>query len=116
MNVADRMTKNPFSVTPESSVSDARELMKRENVRRLPVVNDRGELMGIVTEKDILCASPSPASTGASGPAEDLRCDDSPADFRCSGYAGGAGGPADRGSSYRRTADNRGNASHGDYH
>ena len=63
MNVADRMTKNPFSVTPESSVSDARELMKRENVRRLPVVNDRGELMGIVTEKDILCASPSPAST-----------------------------------------------------
>ena len=63
MNVADRMTKNPFSVTSESSVSDARELMKRENVRRLPVVNDRGELVGMVTEKDILCASPSPAST-----------------------------------------------------
>ena len=63
MNVSDRMTKNPFSVTQESSISDARELMKRENVHRLPVVNAHGELTGIVTEKDILCASPSPAST-----------------------------------------------------
>jgi len=63
MNVKDRMTKNPFTVKTTSSVSDARDIMKNEKVHRLPVVDDKGRLAGIVTEKDILNASPSPAST-----------------------------------------------------
>ena len=37
--------------------------MKREKVHRLPVIDGKGHLIGIVTEKDILFASPSPAST-----------------------------------------------------
>ena len=63
MNVSDRMTKNPFTVKKSGSVTDAREIMKKEKVHRLPVINDKGGLIGIITEKDILYASPSPAST-----------------------------------------------------
>ncbi len=63
MNVSDRMTKNPFTVKKSDSVTDAREIMKREKIHRLPVINKKGGLIGIITEKDILYTSPSPAST-----------------------------------------------------
>jgi len=63
MNVKDRMTRNPFTVKKDDSVSSARELMKKEKVHRLPVIDGHGKLVGIITEKDILFASPSPAST-----------------------------------------------------
>ena len=63
MYVQDRMTKNPFTVKLEQSISDAREILKKENIRRLPVIDAHGHLTGILTEKDILQASPSPAST-----------------------------------------------------
>lgn len=57
------MTKNPFTVKKSESVSNAREMMKAEKIHRLPVINDKGGIIGIITEKDILYASPSPAST-----------------------------------------------------
>ncbi len=63
MNVSDRMTKNPYTVTKSDSVTDARIIMKRENIHRLPVIDKKGNLIGIITEKDILYASPSPATT-----------------------------------------------------
>jgi acetoin utilization protein AcuB len=37
--------------------------MRREKVRRLPVLGRRGRLVGIVLEKDLLYASPSPATS-----------------------------------------------------
>jgi acetoin utilization protein AcuB len=37
--------------------------MRNQKVRRLPVLNDKGELVGIVSEKDLLYASPSPATS-----------------------------------------------------
>lgn len=63
MNVKDRMTKNPFTVKKNESVSDARQIMKREKIHRLPVIDSQGHMLGIITEKDILHASPSPASS-----------------------------------------------------
>ncbi|CEP68642.1 ACT domain [Moorella glycerini] len=62
MFVRDHMTPNPITVTRETSVLDALELMKKHKIRRLPVVQD-GRLVGLVTERDILRVSPSPAST-----------------------------------------------------
>ncbi|MGB9868216.1 MAG: CBS and ACT domain-containing protein [Bacillota bacterium] len=62
MLVRDRMTRNPTTVTPETSVPDALEIMKQNGVRRLPVVKN-GVLVGIVTQMDLLRASPSPATT-----------------------------------------------------
>jgi len=63
MTVGRRMTKNPITVHPDTTVTDARKIMQRERIHRLPVENKKHELIGIVTEKDLLYASPSPAST-----------------------------------------------------
>lgn len=63
MLVRERMTPNPLTVTPESSVRDALRLMRERKVRRLPVLDDQGQLVGIVSEKDLLYASPSPVTS-----------------------------------------------------
>jgi acetoin utilization protein AcuB len=57
------MTPNPVTVTPDTSVPDALRLMREKKVRRLPVLDGHGKLVGIVSDKDLLHASPSPATT-----------------------------------------------------
>ncbi len=63
MLVGDRMTKRPITVTEDTSVDKALQLMREEKVRRFPVLDKHGKLVGIVSEKDLLYASPSPATT-----------------------------------------------------
>lgn len=63
MTVGQRMTKNPITVKPETPVSEAQYLMRKEKVHRFPVVDRDLKLRGIVTEKDLLYATPSPATT-----------------------------------------------------
>jgi acetoin utilization protein AcuB len=46
------MTKDPITVTPEDLLIQARLKMEKGNFRRLPVVSD-GELLGIITDRDI---------------------------------------------------------------
>ena len=43
-----------FTISPEALAADAAELMEKQNVRRLPVVDDGGCLLGIVTDSDVL--------------------------------------------------------------
>jgi acetoin utilization protein AcuB len=62
MRIRDVMTKNPITVDSESLVLDAQRIMKENSIRRLPVV-DKGNLVGIVTQHDLLQASPSPATS-----------------------------------------------------
>ena len=62
MFVAKRMTPNPITVGPETSVVDAAELMHAKKVRRLPVVQN-GKLIGIVTDRDLREVGPSPATS-----------------------------------------------------
>jgi len=50
-------------VSPETPINEALDLMRREKVRRLPVLDRQGRLVGIVLEKDLLYASPSPATS-----------------------------------------------------
>jgi acetoin utilization protein AcuB len=57
------MTRNPVTISPDTPVNEARSIMKREKIHRLPVVDKHDHLLGIVTEKDILYASPSPATS-----------------------------------------------------
>lgn len=63
MLVSNRMTKNPITVKPDLPVAEALEWMRRENIRRFPVVNKKGKLVGIVTRDDLLYASPSPVTS-----------------------------------------------------
>jgi acetoin utilization protein AcuB len=63
MLVRDRMTLNPVTITPEVSVTDALRLMSEKKIRRLPVIDNQGNLVGIVSDRDLLLASPSPATS-----------------------------------------------------
>ena len=59
MLVGRRMTRNPITIHPDVSIAEAMEWMNREKVRRFPVVDKHGKLVGIVTREDLLHASPS---------------------------------------------------------
>lgn len=63
MFVGDRMTHPVITVPPEMALQDALNLMHKERIRRLPVVDHRGMLVGIVSERDLLHASPSDATS-----------------------------------------------------
>ena len=54
MQVVDLMTTNVIAVTPDTPIKDAARLMFRHRVSGLPVVGDRGQVMGIITEADFL--------------------------------------------------------------
>ncbi len=54
MNAADVMTSPVISVKPETPVIEAVHLMLQDDISGLPVVDDAGALVGIVTEGDLL--------------------------------------------------------------
>src|SRR5512139_3448299 len=62
MNVGRRMSYPVITVTHGTSITKAHELMARENIKQCPVVKN-GKLLGLITEKDILKAYPSAATT-----------------------------------------------------
>lgn len=62
MFVANRMTKNPITVVPETKIDEAANLMKTRDFRRLPVV-ENGKLVGFISDRDIMRVAPSPATT-----------------------------------------------------
>lgn len=62
MLVGERMKHPVITIPSDMPIVDALNLMKREHIRRTPVVKD-GRLVGIVSDKDLLNASPSPATS-----------------------------------------------------
>lgn len=63
MLVGERMSHPVISIQPDVSIQDALYRMKAENIRRLPVIDRRGALVGIVSERELLHASPSSATS-----------------------------------------------------
>ena len=63
MLVRQRMSAHPILCEPDLPVSDALDRMKTEHIRRMPVIDKHGKLIGIVSDKDLLHASPSPATS-----------------------------------------------------
>lgn len=56
--VAACMTQPAISLSPDAQVSDAVEMMQEHQVRRLPVVDDKGKVCGIVSQADLArCAT-----------------------------------------------------------
>jgi acetoin utilization protein AcuB len=56
------MKPNPVTVGPQDSFRQAMTLIRQKGIRHLPVV-EGGRLVGIVTDRDIRQASPSPATS-----------------------------------------------------
>ena len=62
MFIANRMTQHPVTVSPDATLGDAINLVKKYKFARLPVVED-GKLVGLVSEKELMRHAPSPATT-----------------------------------------------------
>jgi CBS-domain-containing membrane protein len=54
MKAPDIMTSNVAAVKPETSVGDIADPMMEKHISGLPVVDDDGTIVGIVSESDLL--------------------------------------------------------------
>jgi CBS domain-containing protein len=61
--VKDWMTAGVITVTPDTTLPDAHQLMDKHNIRRLPVLDSKDRLVGVVTRGDVRGAEPSGATT-----------------------------------------------------
>jgi acetoin utilization protein AcuB len=62
MLIGERMTFPVITVSPDLPIAEALSLMRKEHIRRTPVTQN-GKLIGIVSNEDLLNASPSPATS-----------------------------------------------------
>jgi len=62
MLVEQRMSRPVIAIHPDMPIHDARNLFKQEKIRRAPVIKN-GKLVGIVSDQDLIDASPSPATS-----------------------------------------------------
>jgi acetoin utilization protein AcuB len=63
MLVRERMSTQPVTIAADVTITKALQVMRQYEVRRLPVLDEEGNLVGIISEKDLLYASPSPATS-----------------------------------------------------
>lgn len=52
--IADVMTSNPITVKPQTSLQDAIKVMVEKKISGLPVVDDAGKLVGVISESDLM--------------------------------------------------------------
>jgi len=62
MFVGERMSRPVISVSPEAPINEVLAMFRKEHIRRAPVMKD-GKLVGIVSDRDLLNASPSPVTS-----------------------------------------------------
>ena len=61
VKVADVMTARPMTIDPDAPIDTAVAVMHERRLRHLPVVDDTGRLVGIVTDRDLRSAMLGPA-------------------------------------------------------
>ncbi len=61
--VRDWMSSDVITIGPEMTLPQTHQLMAKEEIRRLPVVDKEGRLIGIVSLGDVSSAEPSPATS-----------------------------------------------------
>ncbi len=52
--IADVMTPNPITVTPETSLQEAIKILAENHISGLPVVDEEGKLVGVISETDLM--------------------------------------------------------------
>jgi len=52
--ISEVMSKPLITINQNSSIKEVTELMQKNDIRRLPIVDNKGKLVGIITAKDIL--------------------------------------------------------------
>ena len=63
MIVRDFMTKNPIYTNPKELISNVKSTMDREQITKVPVLDEAGKLIGVITKTDLKKTMPSNATT-----------------------------------------------------
>jgi predicted transcriptional regulator len=63
MKVEEIMTKNPVTCRPEDEIQNAMDRMAQHQVRRMPVVDGRGRIVGIIAQADLATRMDRPEQT-----------------------------------------------------
>lgn len=63
MIVRDFMTKNPIYTNPKELIANVKNMMDREQITKVPVLDDSGKLIGVITKTDLKKTMPSNATT-----------------------------------------------------
>lgn len=74
--VRDVMTKRPITIDPEAPLATAAAVMREREIRHLPVTDDGGRLVGMITDRDLRSASFAPAFAEYLPPGEQRRLRD----------------------------------------
>lgn len=80
VTAADLMTKPAVVITPDEPVTNAARVMYHGRVRRLPVVGEKGQLIGIVSRSDVLSVYSRPDEEIRQEIAKDVIANEFPAD------------------------------------
>jgi CBS domain-containing protein len=56
MTVSEVMSKPVITINSDTSIKDAVALMEQKDIRRLPIVDNEGQMVGIITSKDVFKA------------------------------------------------------------
>ena len=59
LSVAEIMTAQPYTLSPDDSLAKARKLMADHHIRHIPIVSGNGILVGVVSQRDVLAAADS---------------------------------------------------------
>jgi CBS-domain-containing membrane protein len=54
LQAKDIMTKDPITVAPDAEITQAAKLLLEKDVNGLPVVDDKGKLVGIICQSDLI--------------------------------------------------------------
>ena len=54
LRVVDLMTNNVVTLPPQASIEDLRDVLWDREIRHVPVVDEDGELVGVVSQRDLL--------------------------------------------------------------
>ena len=63
MRVKNRMTPNPIVANLKTNYNEALRLMKQNQIKHLPILDEKGKPVGIVTQANMLLTAPSPVTT-----------------------------------------------------
>ncbi|RLQ23803.1 CBS domain-containing protein [Seongchinamella sediminis] len=73
LSVAEIMTVEPYTLTPDDSLAQARKLMADHHIRHIPIVSGNGILVGVVSQRDVLAAADSSVLPNQSGREQEER-------------------------------------------
>lgn len=59
ITVEEIMSVSVRTLGPKNSLADAKQLMAKSSIHHIPVINDAGEVIGLVSHRDVLAASES---------------------------------------------------------